>query len=59
MSEWISVKTKLPENMQLVLIYAPLEKELKIRIGCFDSDINIYNNLQITHWQPLPEPPKD
>jgi hypothetical protein len=58
MSEWISVNDRLPEKNQLVLIYAPDTDQLKIRIGLFDKEINIYHNLGITHWQPLPEPPK-
>lgn len=58
MNEWISVKDRLPEKNQLILIYAPDADQLKIRIGLFDREINTYHNLGITHWQPLPEPPK-
>lgn len=56
---WISVKERTPDKMQLVLIYAPNEPNLKIRIGLFDDWVNIDHTLGITHWQPLPKPPKE
>ena len=68
MSEWISVKDRLPEHNQMVLVYRPTahlhpscDPEIKIcefiewkKIGYqFESSIH-----EATYWQPLPEPPK-
>ena len=70
MSEWISVKDKLPEDREKVLIFRKLDKEMHIarfnyKYACWfpaDSDFNgscgYYNFSTVTHWQPLPEPPK-
>jgi hypothetical protein len=58
-SEWISVRNKTPNPMQLVLIYAPKEDYLKIRIAIFDDWTNIEYSLGITHWMPLPSPPEN
>lgn len=56
MSEWISVKDKLPCSKKAVLTYCP-ENILKIRPCQFD-DWEDLKFLGITHWMPLPEPPK-
>jgi uncharacterized protein DUF551 len=58
MNEWISVNDRVPEGGQLVLIYTPNEEFLTIRIGLFNDWANIKYHLGITHWMPLPEPPK-
>lgn len=63
MSEWISVKDRLPEKTGLYLIYE--QKYNPMMETCFysncsgwqygfsDSDAEL-----ITHWMPLPEPPE-
>jgi Protein of unknown function (DUF551) len=75
MSEWISVKERLPEHNQIVLawcivldyegvIKARFERYDKRRRGSFDSsEFEEYPEIlhpgqEITHWMPLPEPPK-
>ncbi len=78
MSEWISVKERLPEHEQHVLIYHPEYKEIYYSeyieprdyapfvdyplffIG-YDPACNrsgAFYREKITHWMPLPEPPK-
>ncbi len=56
---WISVEERLPENNQVVLGYHPMYificKKLKDR---FVVKMNL-TPCDITHWQPLPQPPKD
>ena len=61
--QWISVKDRLPEGCETVLIcnankkfvasgyYSPVEKRWN-QIG------NRFLLFTITHWMPLPEPPK-
>ena len=70
MSEWISVKDKLPEDEQLVFC-SGLDFEvgpsrhygvLRYNNGEFAyvDDDGIYEEWKyITHWMPLPKPPKD
>lgn len=54
MNEWISVKERLPEAGEDVLVYLG---EGKIEVCQL---INILYDLDdVTHWQPLPEPPKE
>ena len=57
MSRWISVKERLPEEQQDVLVY------LK-RGGCavdyfIPSRNDKWGYKDVTHWQPLPAPPKE
>ncbi len=62
-SEWISVKDKLPENKQIVLV---INKFGEIAVCTANISWNYIfmlsdTNLQIqdvTHWMDLPEPPK-
>lgn len=67
---WISVKDRLPEIKEhycseLVMCYSP-DGEIEYLFdyyemnvfgqGCFTTEKN--SGITITHWQPLPEPPK-
>jgi hypothetical protein len=67
MSEWISVKDRLPDYVQQVLVYRTecfVCEVMEYRNGSwniwngeyFDSFNSEFND--ITHWMPLPEPPK-
>lgn len=61
--EWISVKDRLPEDIINVLIYNP-ELEGGVDVAFYDINENewcglsSYRLIGITHWMPLPEPPK-
>lgn len=50
---WIRCKDKLPEHKGLYIIYSNEYKLVDFYFfeDCFRDDI--------THWQPLPEPPKE
>lgn len=55
---WINVKDRLPEEGQLVLVYMPAI-DFHIDIDERYSDRwSRYNYVDVTHWMPLPEPPK-
>lgn len=71
-SEWISVDTELPKNDEEILIWsADVQKQWKERevkpMTCYyhngfkayrSDDNKFLNKINITHWQPLPKPPK-
>lgn len=64
--EWISVKDKLPELFELVLLYIPDDAPFQtVREGfltpyrmwhaaLYDRDYSA-----VTHWMPMPKPPKE
>lgn len=64
---WISVKDRLPDNAEDVLCWYEDENNREwVTVGkCFDGgwdlDIDCLGErcLTVTHWQPLPEPPKE
>ena len=74
-NEWISVKDRLPEDDQFILMcdiamgnlmptvgwYERLnaeQKENPEERGFFTADHCFRMRLIVTHWTPLPEPPK-
>ena len=61
---WISVKDKLPPYGQPVIVCRPYSKDqLKVEQGCRDLGDwwKVYGTRtkRITHWMPLPQPPKE
>lgn len=61
MSNWISVKERLPEDDNYYLTYTTEHTCVVYRYdgdGEWVDDWDDSANHDITHWQPLPEPPK-
>lgn len=61
--EWISIKDRLPYNFQEVIVYSEdggVEAGVYYSEGCFDyyDDSNRLILVNLTHWMPLPQPPK-
>ena len=55
--KWISVKDRLPKPNENVLVYC---KEYGIYVDIHMSGgIFGYSMDSVTHWMPLPEPPKE
>lgn len=62
--EWISVKDRLPDKRKDVLcLFQDEQRKIKrIEISWIDSvGLFLYEDIfgQVTHWIPLPEPPKE
>lgn len=65
--KWINTKHQLPESSSKVLVYTTdhsschigiyLPKHKQWQMYYYDGLSNI-NDREITHWMPLPEPPK-
>jgi len=57
-SQWISVEDRLPEDEEIVLAYADgyMDEVTTYWLISKHATIQWYH---VTHWQPLPEPPKD
>ena len=58
--EWIDVNDKLPENFSSILVVGEsIRSTALFQDGIFYSDLNLPKSKDITHWMPLPEPPKN
>ena len=63
--KWISVTERLPEEFVSVLICIPSDaplptvKEAYWANGSWGAKMWIYSANEVTHWMPLPEPPKE
>lgn len=59
-NQWISIDERLPQDGEEALVYAG---NRGVMIGLYDSVLQVWLDyeccgLKVTHWQPLPEPPK-
>ena len=60
MSEWISVKDRLPETGNWCLCFADRQVEILFLDGTnpvFWLQLGDFEH-EVTHWMPLPEPPE-
>lgn len=60
--EWISVKERLPDEVDTYLVYGRYGIEFALYYG--DGEWLTCEDLTnitrfVTHWMPLPEPPKE
>lgn len=53
---WISVKERLPEEKQFVIVYDTVTE--CVRFILYNSGADIWTGNIISHWMPLPEAPK-
>lgn len=64
--EWISIKDRLPKSDEYVLTYYidKIWDETGVRTDTIREDVNAFMSAyqmkqEVTHWMPLPEPPKE
>ena len=56
--QWISVKDRLPENSNIVLVCVDnIVSAGYVQIGWMLGEF--FENKHVTHWMPFPEPPKE
>lgn len=67
MSEWVKCSERMPEEGKDVIVYDDLEQ---VHEGCYfqygDRTVweipsynpSYYDEVNVTHWMPLPEPPE-
>lgn len=65
LQEWISVKDRLPDPFVPVLVQMPGEEPFPTVREGFISNDGIWQSAmfrrepgEVTHWQPMPQPPK-
>ena len=63
--EWISVKDRLPKPFVTVLVQMPGEEPFPTVREGFISNDGVWQSAmfrrepgEVTHWQPMPQPPK-
>lgn len=62
-SEWVSVEDKLPEDETTDVLFYNSGYKLCVIGRLYDRKLKIFwdtsadTHTQVTHWQPLPQPP--
>jgi len=66
MSNWISIRDKLPPSDRWILYHAPdiFETGPQMWIGRYDGGVfysksGFFGGGEVTHWMPLPDLPKE
>ena len=64
MNEWISVNESIPNENKAVLVWCPEHENIYLAFVengvwmYFGGPIAVCNDA-VTHWMPIPEPPKE
>lgn len=58
--KWIPVTERLPEDREVVLVFAqyPFDERGTITVAEFEPENKVFWGI-VSHWMPLPEPPKE
>ena len=58
MSEWISVKDRLPEPCKAVLVYGKAGDMVNLKVDYITECGMWANSFTVTYWMPLPQKPE-
>lgn len=58
MSEWISVKDRLPKEGDRVVVFRS-SRFVNQKIHLIYWQVSDPSDFHVTHWMPLPTPPKE
>lgn len=62
MSEWISVKDRLPDSSEIVIVEGGIARFVRHPYEHWVTETSFSHGREIqwevTHWMPLPEPPE-
>ena len=58
---WIPMTEQLPEYGQTVVVrvHFPFDGDARMAVTTYDQNYNPHFWKRVTHWMPLPEPPKE
>ena len=59
MNRWVLVKDRLPEKDGRYLCYGSAFGRCQMGILYYATSIEQFNDGEVTHWMPLPEPPSE
>jgi len=62
MSEWIRAEDRLPDESGSYWTFNGLDEKptvIQQRVHMYDSRYKQFNSYTVTHWMPLPAPPKN
>ena len=59
MNEWINVKDRLPDKTGCYLVFYSRGKSIDVSLFKNEKWCEEWGNHIITHWMPLPKPPKE
>lgn len=62
--EWIKVEDRLPSEDMFCIVFVQMNDYRNVHAGLYSKDngfLDDFYNIEVgvTHWMPLPEPPKD
>ena len=57
--KWIPVTERLPELWEDVIAFDSKNGEIQFAAMCEDMWLGVRMSGKVTHWMPLPEPPKE
>ena len=61
LGNWISVKDRLPEELEWVIGYDSIGKQIRLtrKLEGDNWQMGAFSIKDVSHWMPLPDPPKE
>ena len=58
-SKWVSVKDRMPNEDEAVMVYNAKLDSIYVDYPLYLGEPKLHFDAGVTHWMPLPEPPKE